>query len=42
MGRKHKEIPQLDGEMEIERDTYGWWGNNSTNSFKTYKTNNEV
>ena len=26
IGRKHNDIPQLDGEMQTERDTDDWWG----------------
>ena len=26
-GRKHKEIPQLDGDMQTERETDDWWEN---------------
>ena len=25
IGRKHKDIPQLDGEIQTERDTDDWW-----------------
>ena len=34
MGRKHEEIPQLDGEVQAERETDDWWENNSTVSLK--------
>ena len=26
-GRKHKEFPQLDGDMQTERQTDDWWEN---------------
>ena len=35
IGRKDKEIPQLDGEIQIERDTDDWWEKNITASVKT-------
>ena len=30
IGIKHKDIPQLDGDIQTERDTDDWWENNST------------
>ena len=42
MGRKHKEIPQLDGDIESERDTDDWWDNNSTESMKIFQTYKDV
>jgi hypothetical protein len=34
IGRKHKEIPQLDGEIQTERDTDDWWEDNLAVSLK--------
>ena len=42
IGRKHKEIPQLDGEIQTERDTDDWWENNSAVSLKTLKVYKDV
>ena len=42
MGRKHKEIPQLDGEVQAERETDDWWEKNSTVSLKTLKVYQDV
>ena len=42
MGRKHKEIPQLDGDIESERDTDDWWDNNSTEAIKIFQTYKDV
>ena len=42
IGRKHKEIPQLDGEIQTERDTDDWWENNSAVSLKTLKVYQDV
>ena len=37
MGKKHKETPQLDDDMQTERETDDWWENNSVVSFKMLK-----
>ena len=42
MGRKHKEIPQLDGQVQIERDTDDWWENNITVSVKSFQVYKDV
>ena len=42
IGRKHKEIPQLDGDMQIERETGDWWENNSAVALKTLKVFDDV
>ena len=42
MGRKHKEIPQLDGEVQAERETNDRWEKNSTVSLKTLKVYQDV
>ena len=42
IGRKHKDIPQLDGEIQTERDTDDWWENNSTVLLKTLKVYKDV
>ena len=42
IGRKHKEIPQLDGEVQAERETDDWWEKNSTVSLKTLKVYQDV
>ena len=42
MGRKHKEVPELDGEVQAERETDDWWENNSTVSLKTLKVYQDV
>ena len=42
MGRKHKEIPQLDGEVKTERETDDWWENNLTVSLQTLKVYQDV
>ena len=42
MGRKHKEILQLDGAVEIEKDTDCWWENNYTNCIKIFQTYKDV
>ena len=42
MGRKHKEIPQLDGEVKTERETDDWWENNSAVALKTLKVFDDV
>ena len=42
MGRKHKEICQLYGDIESERDTDDWWHNNSTEFMKIFQTYKDV
>ena len=42
MSRKHKDIPELDGEVQAERETDDRWENNSTVSFKTLKVYQDV
>ena len=42
VGRKHKEIPQLDGEVQIDRDTDDWWERNITLSVKTFEVYMDV
>ena len=42
IGRKHKDIPQLDGEIQTERDTDDWWENNLAVSLKTLKVYKDV
>ena len=42
IGRKHKEIPQLDGEIQTERYSDDWWENNSAVSLKTLKAYKDV
>ena len=41
-GRKHKDIPQLEWDIESERDTDDWWDNNSTESMKIFQTYKDV
>ena len=42
IGRKHRDIPQLDGEVQMERETDIWWEKNSTISVKTLKVFNNI
>ena len=42
MGRKHKEIPQLDGQVQIERNTDDLWLNNITVSVKSFQVYKDV
>ena len=42
IGRKHKDIPQLYGEVQMGRETDGWWEKNSIISLKTLKVFDEV
>ena len=42
IGRKHKDISQLDGEIQTERDKDDWWENNLSVSLKTLKVYNNV
>ena len=37
IGRKHNEIPHLDGDMQTERETDDWWESNSAVTLKTLK-----
>ena len=42
IGRKHKDIPQLYGEVQMGRETDGWWEKNSIISLKRLKVFDEV
>ena len=42
IGRKHKEIPQLDGEGRLERDTDCWWEKNSIFSMESLQVYKDV
>ena len=40
--RKHEDIPQIDGESSIVRDTDCWWEKHRNNSLKSYHTYQNV
>ena len=37
-GRKHRDIPQLDGASATPRQTYAWWEKNVRHVVRTYET----
>jgi hypothetical protein len=41
-GRKHENIPQVDGEAPQERETDCWWEKNLSHRLKTYQVYNDV